>query len=204
MLSKLSFWHTFKVYCAHKYSKHLKKEREPVFLCTHWLLVVLLLIQALNGLFSCISADTVWMEQFTHSQSLFILSPSSVFSSFCLPLPSCIPSEIGLVSLGETVCRTFCVALNMLMGHLCFKAKGICRRGLLWPAECVYHQTWFAVLSPGLENLIPDDFMLTQIYRTFLPAVSKGGSASPVRSGLDSYSSMFCARFSSNHGCRDT
>lgn len=62
MLSKLSFWHTFKVYCTHKYNKHLKKEGEPLFLCTHWLLVVLLLIQALNGLFSCISADTVWMK----------------------------------------------------------------------------------------------------------------------------------------------
>lgn len=97
MLSKLSFWHTFKVYCTHKYNKHLKKEREPPFLCTHRLLVVLLLIQALNGLFSCISADTVWMEQsdiyLTHSQFVFILSPSFptlflppfLFSSFCLP-----------------------------------------------------------------------------------------------------------------------
>lgn len=91
MLSKLSFWHTFKVYCTHKYNKHLKKEGEPLFLCTHWLLVVLLLIQALNGLFSCIS-----------SSSSFSLPPSppspSLLSSFP-PLaylfpPFCIASEI--------------------------------------------------------------------------------------------------------------
>lgn len=51
------------------------------------------------------------------------------------------------------------------------------------------------MFSPGLENLIPDYFMLTQNIQNFFFSVFKGGSVSRVGPGLDFYSIQFLAFF---------
>lgn len=62
------------------------------------------------------------------------------------------------------------------------------------------------MFSPGLENLIPDDFMLTQIYRIFFCYIQRRQCFSDwIRLRLLQYPNfMFCASFSSNHGYSET